>query len=612
MANEDLNVKLVLDAVNNMSGKLDQAGRDLNRVTQAMDLAQKKAQQAQIGMKGSLFSPETWSVLAKDAEMVERRMNALRSSGMEKMATGAVLLAPVMATVKAAGDLEEVMNQIKIDIYDSGESTDEWNRKAELLRQTTLSLSRDVRYGAAEIGLAVDELARGNVEVQDIADGAAKAAVYLAQASKGDVSTAGAAESVAKIGNAWQLTGKELEQVADTLARVDAASTASIPSLIDGFRYVSSTASNLNLDVREVAVALGILNNAGLDGSTAGVTLNQMLQHLQPTTKAAQEMFESLGLSVEQNPFFDADGKMKPLVEIIRILRNATADLTDQQKQLAFKSVFDERGSRAVINLLKEGKNSYEDIEGSLDRQMSLWDRIKTQNQGLNMQIEILKGNVTTLLSESGSPLGQELTGMVQSANDIVVKFTEWSKENPEVLDGLLRMLGTMGGILAAAGAAQVAVAGIVKTLGPILTNPVGAWLAGVGLAAHGANQAAPYIPGTGLYTDRMIDEELAKYDNRGALADRPAMLAPAPPGTFDPWYVKAWNSVQPYIGPSPTSGPMGAAGRFIQESAAAAAGPVNITIYPRDAQETAQEIRRILDRPVDVKYQRSRMPVED
>lgn len=635
MANKDLQIKLVLDAVNNMSGKLDQAARDLNRVTQAMDQAQRQASRAQIAAKGNLLDPNTWAALIRDTETLERRMNQLRSSGLEKIALGGALLVPVVATVRAAGDLGEVMNQIRIDIYDANDSTEEWNRKVELLRQTTLGLAGEVRYTAAEVGWAVDELARGNVEVQDIASGAARAAVYLAQASKGDVTPAGAAEAVAKLGNAWQLTGKEIEGVADTLARVDAASTASIPSLLEGFKYVSATASNLDLSIREVAIALGILNNAGLDGSTAGVTLNQMLQHLQPTTKAAQEMFEALGLSVEQNPFFDADGKLKPMIEIIRILRNATKDLTDQQKQLAFKTVFDERGARAVINLLKEGKNSYEDIESSLDRQMSLWDRIRTQNEGLNAQIDILKGNISTLLSEEGSPLADELTEIVKGANDAVKAFGEWSKEHPGVVSATLKITAAVGGLTAAVGALQLAFAGFVKVWTPAakglmslarftplqqftaVAAPVaatyGIWKAGEWVSPYFEQWAVGAKDQAEVERMRQYAEDIAEMEREmerlGIIQkDAGGYVTYIDDAKYEQ-FVEEWVRTHPSIGIVRGTGGGGSWGT---EQAAATAGPVTINIYARDAHEVALEVKRVIDRPTDLKYIRSRMPLSN
>lgn len=606
---DDLNIKLVLDAVNNMGGKVDQAAQQIDKVTKAVDQLHQQERKPNVAMTGSLLNPNTWSALMKDAEAFDRRMGQMQQSGLNKMMVGGAILAPVIGAVKAAGDLEEVMNQIKVDTFDSSISTEEWGKRVSSLRDTTVQLSREVKYSSRDIGEAVDSLVRGNVEVQEVVNGAGRAAVYLAQASKGAISTGQAAESVAKVGNAWQQSGKQMEQTADMLSRVDAASTASIPDLIEGFKYVSSTASNLKLDVREVAVSLGVLNNAGIDASTAGTTLNQLLQHLQPTTKAARATFEDLGLSVEKNPFFDANGRLKPMVDIIKILRNATKDMTDQQKQLAFKEVFDERGSRAVINLLKEGKNSYEDVNGSLDRQMSLWDRIKTQNQGMNSQVEILKSNITTLFAESGSPLGGEMTDLVKKANEATVSFTEWSKANPELVSNLLKLAGGVGGLTLALGAAQVALAGVYRAFLPIVAIvglPEMAWLAGVGGTAYGLNKAAPYLPGTDAYADRKVNEQYDLYTKAPAeLRKIPTTIGPAP--DFKPaWYQRMDFKLggnltpdKPFSGTIPGYAPPPADQR-----------QVNINIYPRDAQETAREVGRVINQPTTSKYVNSRHPV--
>lgn len=608
VGSDDLTIKLVLDAINKMGPELEQGVKQIGQLTESVDKLKQHSDHMQSGMKtamnGSLLDPKTWDALMKNQQAFQMRMDMLQQSGFNKMMVGGAILAPVIGMVKAAGDMGAVMDQIKIDIYDSSLSSEEWASRMKLLRDTTVDLSREVKYGSAEIGDAVDNLVRGNVAVQDVADGAARAAVYLAQASKGEISTGQSAEAVAQLGNAWQLTGKQLENVADSLARVDAASTASIPSLLEGFKYVSSSASNLKIPVQDVAVALGVLNNSGIDASTAGTTLNMMLQNLQPTTKAAKDMFEAMGLSVKNNPFYDVNGKLKPMVEIIRILRNATADMTDQQKQLAFRTLFDERGSRAVINLIKEGKNSYEDIESSLGRQMSLWDRIKTQNQGMNAQLDILKGNLTTLFGESGSPVSQQMTDFLKNANNIVVALTEWTQANPEATSGILKTTAAVGGLTAGLGALEVALAGIMKAwkpLMPLLFSAEGLWIAGVGLAMYGANKASPYVPGTGAYADRQIAEQYQALQtaqaNKEHLANLPFTpeLRAAPPQS---WWSRQWGAFKEYMGYD----------SFRYQTAPR--GQTTINIYARDAQEAAGYVRQAVNQPTNTKYVNSRMPV--
>lgn len=583
---DDLQMKLILDVMNNMSGKLDQAANEINQLDQSLQHLNSHNHGAMKAMNGSLLDPATWSALMKNSEAFQQRMDMLQMRGFNAMMTGGAILAPVVGAVKAAGDLQEVMNQIKVDIYDSRESTEQWATKTSLLRGTMVDLSREVKFSSADIGEAIDSLVRGNVSVQEVADGAGKAAVYLAQASK--MATGDAAESVAKIANAWQLSGQQIAEVADTLARVDAASTATIPDLLEGMKYVSATASNLKVPVKDLAVSLGVLNNAGIDASTAGTTLNMLFQNLQPTTKAAKDAFAALGLSVKNNPFYDVNGKLKPMVDIIKVLRNATKDMTDEQKQLAFKQIFDERGSRAVISLLKEGKNSYEDVNSSLANQMSLWDRIKLQNEGLNSQVKILQTNITTLFAESGSPLGQELTGLVKKTNDVVVAMTEWSKANPDTTSQLLELAGGVGGVTLAVGALQVAVAALAKVWLPILATPEAGVAAIMGAAAYGLHKAAPYIPGTGDYLDRRLAEQQQAWDNRGEIAKIETHLSAAP----TPWYKKI-----NWFGPAQPGTSTGPAGK----------SPITINITARDAQETAQEVGRVVNSPD--KYVQSRLP---
>ncbi|MEM5709773.1 phage tail tape measure protein, partial [Elizabethkingia meningoseptica] len=79
------------------------------------------------------------------------------------------------------------------------------------------------------------------------------------------------------------------------------------------------------ISFEETAAAIGIMANAGIQGSQAGTTLRGALSRLSRPTDAMQVAMTQLGVS-----FYDSEGKMKSLTEQIGMMRKATSGMTDE------------------------------------------------------------------------------------------------------------------------------------------------------------------------------------------------------------------------------------------------------------------------------------------
>ena len=72
------------------------------------------------------------------------------------------------------------------------------------------------------------------------------------------------------------------------------------------------------MKVDDVAVALGLMANAGVKSTTAGASLRNIISGLMGPTKKTAEACDTLGVSL-----FDANGKTKDLATIMQDLRGA-------------------------------------------------------------------------------------------------------------------------------------------------------------------------------------------------------------------------------------------------------------------------------------------------
>jgi len=92
-------------------------------------------------------------------------------------------------------------------------------------------------------------------------------------------------------------------------------------------KYVAPIAAGFGIEIEEVAAAMGMLGDAGIQGSMAGTTLRQALIQLQTPGGRAQEVIDRLGLTVN-----DAAGEFVGFVSIIEQLEKSGATTTDMME----------------------------------------------------------------------------------------------------------------------------------------------------------------------------------------------------------------------------------------------------------------------------------------
>lgn len=140
--------------------------------------------------------------------------------------------------------------------------------------------------------------------------GAFRAAVDLAAAS--DLDLAASSELVAVSMGQYNLSAEDSIRITDIFVKVADASQAEVSDLAVAMSYVGPTAHAMRIPIEDTAVALGLLSEGGIKGSSAGTTLNRVLSDLNKTTPKSQKAMATLGIEV-----YDVHGKMKPLPELM-------------------------------------------------------------------------------------------------------------------------------------------------------------------------------------------------------------------------------------------------------------------------------------------------------
>jgi TP901 family phage tail tape measure protein len=387
---------------------------------------------------------------------------ALRTFGLATAAVGIAAAAGFAMVVKSAADFEKQMDAVQAV---SGASRAEM----KLLTEQALDLSTKTVFSASEISGAMQALAKAGIPVQDMLDGATQATIHLAAAA-GDELPGGvqrAAEIIANAQKTFNASAEDMEHFADVLVGAAASSTISVEDMANSFRYAGPIAHELGLSIDDLGAALAILGDRGIKGSTAGTSLRGVLISLSPTSEKAKNALRDLGLITEDgtNKFFDMNGALKPLPEVMQLLQDATSGLSEEQKIQAFNTIFQRRAMNSALILAELGAAGFDKYAQAIAG-IDASDVAAAKLDNLSGDVKILMNSIDALIKRAGAPLqeffrniAQGLTGFVQRLNEV----------DPKILSLIVTIIGAVGVFLLLVGATALMASMFLRAYGVIL-----------------------------------------------------------------------------------------------------------------------------------------------
>jgi TP901 family phage tail tape measure protein len=365
-------------------------------------------------------------------------------------------------TAKKAMDFESQMSSVK-----SVMSPDEVVNFGESLEKLAIQMGAETKYSSLEAAQGIEELIKAGVGLEDIINGGLKGALSLAVA--GELDLASASEIASTALNAFKDDNLTVIRAADLLAGAANASATSVSEMKFGLSMASAVAAGVGLTFEETSTALASFAQNGLKGSDAGTSLKTMLLNLSPSTEGASTAMAELGLLTEQgnSAFYDAQGSVKSLADIAELLKTKLAGLTDEQRQMALKTMFGTDAIRAANILYKEGADGINQMNEAMNK-ITAADVAATKLDNVKGRIEILKGTIETAAISIGNaflPVIDQVVGAVQ-------KMTNWFNSlSPEMTDLIAKVLlgaTALTGLATAFGVILMVVGGVISSVGTI------------------------------------------------------------------------------------------------------------------------------------------------
>lgn len=381
------------------------------------------------------------------------------------MKVTAPIVALGVASAKMGMDFEAQMSRVGAI---SGATSTEMDK----LTVSALRLGADTSKSASEVAVAMEDMAAMGFSAMDII-GAMPGVISASEAS--GESLAIAAQTVAAALNIWGLEATEASRVADVLAMAANNSAAGIDDMQLAFKYAGAPAAALGIGMEDVAAAIGIMTDAGLDGSNAGTSLRASLLALNNPAKAQEKMMKNLGISMR-----DSEGNAISLSDMIGELVEATDGMTEADKVATLGKLVGTEAVSGFLSLMKAGPTEIDKMADSL-----------RNSAGASKETaDIMKDNLKGALEEFGGTL-----------ETIGIKIYDNLKPALESLLGFLQGLADkFDGLSPSVQNTIVIIAGIAAAIGPILIV-LGTLVGAIGavLIAFGTISSAIGVVTTGV-----------------------------------------------------------------------------------------------------------------
>jgi TP901 family phage tail tape measure protein len=360
---------------------------------------------------------------------------------------GAAIAGGLGLAVKTATDFEKRMSAISAV---SGASAGD----LEKLRQKSLQLGAETSFSAGEAAGAIEELVKSGLSVPDVMNGAADATVALAAA--GEIELPEAASIASQALNQFKLTAEDLPGVADLLAGAANASATGVSEVGAALSYVGPVAQAAGLSIEDTAASVALLANNGIDGQRAGTALRAILTQLQPATNKARDAMTDLGLVTKdgQNQFYNTNGTLKDMDQIIGLLNESMAGLSEEEKTAYARNMFGLESLSAISAMAGTTAGEFQDLQGAIG-EVSAQEVAEERLNNLSGSMDALMGSAETL----GIQLGTALIPFIRSLTDALTIVVNWfSSLSPETQQWIVTILAASAGLL-------LLTAGVIKTI---------------------------------------------------------------------------------------------------------------------------------------------------
>jgi len=391
--------------------------------------------------------------LGKDSKKVKQDFDQMTDSfakGAKAFIAVKGLKDAIAPGVREAASLEKSSIALRSEIWEAGKATKVLNKELESAKKTAFLIQAKTPFDQTEILDLITALKKSGAELKDVLGETGAAAAAAGLAALEDLSAVQTGQTLISIATPFGAGAKEYFDIADKLKRYSSASQASVDELGQAFTKTSATAAELGSTIEDTILGLAAISSK-LKGPEAGTAYKQFLLGLTGKTPEARKQIEALNRAFDnQFQAFDESGKMRPMLEIVNMIRATIGQISDPKRRIQVsKRIFDEVGMEAALSYLNKGKQSIEEIGYSAGESMPLQQRIFEYMRGFSADLGALGGTSKSVLAALFLPALNPLRRLVDLTNDLVTNIGKAAGEGaiiPKIVSyGSLAGIGAGG-----------------------------------------------------------------------------------------------------------------------------------------------------------------------
>lgn len=296
---------------------------------------------------------------------------------------------------------------------------------AKEVNEVTPLTAKDIASGERYLAMAGN-----NVEqIEKMIGPAAKLASIFSMPLGGK---GGVADLMTNIMQTFNIPSQNATQVVDQLATAVNSANISLTDLAQSFQYSGAEFRNAKISMGDAAAAIGVLGNQGIQASSAGTALANMMRYLTLSVtgqkKAGSTMLKSLG--IDPASLVDSQGNLLRLDKIITMLGDKLRGRRGIDISSALFNIFGVRGTRAASALLQDYWSGTNKLTELMDKVNSAKGTVESLTQERLQTpagiIEQFKSNWENFVVTVGSTLAQVFnpllkfgSGLFKIINDI-------------------------------------------------------------------------------------------------------------------------------------------------------------------------------------------------
>ncbi len=411
---------------------------------------------------------ESNKALGKFRQESAYTFDAFKKVGAGVTMAGVGIAVGLGSAVKVAASFESQMSKVKAI---SGATDDEFVK----LNETAKQLGATTVFSASQAGEGMEYLALAGWKTNDIIK-AMPGMLDLAAAGALDLGRA--ADITSDTMSAFGLSAEKAGHAADVFAFAQANANTNVEQMGEAMNYLAPTANSLGWSLEEASAVIMELANNGLKGSMATQAFGSSLVRLASPTPKASKLIKKLGME-----FFDAEGNMKSMPEVIKEMEKGLKGMSEQQKASAMDVLVGKNAFKQWQILLESGSGSLADMTKQLENSDGAAARMAdTMLDNLNGAIVLLK----SALEGAAITIGETLIPYIQKFAEWINKIVDWFNELSPTIQQFMVIGTALAGVLALIAGPILLLIGFIpqivagfEALGVVigaLTGPVG-WI---------------------------------------------------------------------------------------------------------------------------------------